>query len=294
MTHAARHYLMCPPTWFDVTYAINPWMDPTRPVDRDRAIAQWTALRETYERLGHRVDVLEPQPELPDMVFTANGALVIGDQALGARFREPVREAEAPAHRRWLRDHGIHVHVPHEVNEGEGDFAWTGRHVLAGSGFRTSSRSHDELAELFDLPVVSLELVDPRFYHLDTALLVLDEQTIAYYPAAFSEESQRTLATYYPDAVHATEHDAMVLGLNGTSDGRHVVMAAQADSLAARISDAGFMPISVDVSELLKAGGGVKCATLELHPPVTNHPTRRYARTDEGTTPHDAAASRSR
>ncbi|NED99384.1 dimethylargininase [Phytoactinopolyspora halotolerans] len=263
--YSVRRYVMCPPAHFAVEYAINPWMDTSRPVHRGRAVAQWERLRETYEALGHQVDLLEPIPGLPDMVFTANGAMVIGDRALGARFRESVREPEAPAHREFLTGLGIDVRLPQAVNEGQGDFAWTGRHILAGSGFRTSREAHVEVEQTFGVPVLALELVDPRFYHLDTALCVLDSDVIAYYPPAFSEASRRILAEGYPDAILAGDDDAQVLGLNAVSDGEHVVLAAQAEKLCARIAEAGFTPIPVDVSELLRGGGGAKCATLELH-----------------------------
>jgi ornithine--oxo-acid transaminase len=256
---------MCPPTHFAVTYAINPWMDPAQPVDRDLAMDQWTTLRQTYQGLGHKVDVIDPIPGLPDMVFTANGAFVLGGRALGARFREEVRAPEAPAHREWLRRRGFEVHVPRSVNEGEGDLAWTGKHILVGTGFRSSPKALAEIASVFGVPVIALELLDPRFYHLDTALTVLDERTIAYFPPAFSAASRRQLNALYPDAVIVGEDDALHLGLNATSDGKNVVMAAQAKEMADQIAELGFTPIPVDVSELLKAGGGVKCATLELH-----------------------------
>nr|WP_231948724.1 dimethylargininase [Jiangella alkaliphila] len=264
-----RDYVMCRPDHFAVHYSINVWMDPARPVDHDRALAQWKTLRATYERLGHRVHQLDPRPGLPDMVFAANGAFVVGDRALGARFRELVRADEAPAHRAWLGAAGVAVTEPVAVNEGEGDFAWAGGRILAGAGFRSDPAAHAELAAVFDVPVVPLELVDPRFYHLDTALAVLDRRTIAYYPPAFAPASQEVLATLFPEAIVATEADALVLGLNAVSDGRHVVLAAQARELADAVARAGFEPVPVDVSELLKSGGGVKCATLELHAPLT-------------------------
>lgn len=263
-----RDYVMCPPEHFDVQYAINVWMDPARPVDRDLAYRQWRDLRDVYERLGHRVRVLDPLPGLPDMVFAANGSFVVGDHALGARFRELVREPEAPAHRSWLENAGVTVHAPTAVNEGEGDFAWAGTRILAGAGFRSDPAAHADLEATFGVPVVPLELVDPRFYHLDTALAVLDATTIAYYPPAFAPHSRELLAEMYPDAVVATEQDALVLGLNAVSDGRHVVLAEQARDLAGAVAAVGFEPVPVDVSELLKAGGGVKCATLELHRPA--------------------------
>jgi N-dimethylarginine dimethylaminohydrolase len=262
-----RDYVMCRPEHFTVAYAINPWMDPTRPVDTALAIRQWETLRATYTALGHRVHVLEPIAGLPDMVFAANGAFVLGDRALGARFREPVRAAEAPAHQRLLRSLGVDVVAPTAVNEGEGDFAWAYGRVLAASGFRAEPAARAELAAAFALPVVPLELIDPRFYHLDVALAVLDERTVAYYPAAFTAESRAWIAGQYPDAIEVGAADAMVLGINLVSDGRNVVLAAQATALADMLAARGFSPVPVDVSELLKAGGGVKCCTLELHRP---------------------------
>lgn len=272
-TATRRLYLMCRPEHFAVDYAINVWMDPTRPVDRALAIRQWEELRATYEALGHQVELLAPLPGLPDMVFTANGAFVVGDQALGACFREPVRADEAPAHRAWLTAAGVSVHLPSAVNEGEGDLVWAGGRILAGHGFRSDPRVRDELTAIFGVPVVTLDLVDPRFYHLDTALTVLDAETVAYYPAAFSDASRQVLHTLYPTAITADDHDALALGLNAVSDGRHVVLAAQAERLAEQVAGAGFTPMPVDVSELLRSGGGVKCATLELHPATTPEET---------------------
>ncbi|SHJ91207.1 N-Dimethylarginine dimethylaminohydrolase [Pseudonocardia thermophila] len=259
-----RHYVMCPPTYFDVTYTINPWMDPTVPVDKERAMAQWSALRDTYLQLGHRVDLLEPLPGLPDMVFAANGATVVGGRVLGARFRHPQRAAEAEAHLAWFRAAGFTVVEAEYVNEGEGDLLVVGDVVLAGSGFRTDPAAHREASIVLGRPVISLELVDPRFYHLDTAIAVLDDTTIAWLPAAFSPASQEIVRRSYPDAIEASPADAEVLGLNAVSDGRHVVLPAAATGLAEQIAERGFVPVPVDLSELLKAGGGAKCCTLEV------------------------------
>jgi N-dimethylarginine dimethylaminohydrolase len=137
--------------------------------------------------------------------------------------------------------------------------------VLAGSGFRTLPRAHAEAEEYLGLPVVGLRLVDPRYYHLDTALAVLDDDTVMYYPAAFSAESRRLLERLYPDAITASDTDTAVFGLNAVSDGRHVVLPQAAVGLIDQLRQRGFSPIGADVSELLKAGGSVKCATLELH-----------------------------
>jgi N-dimethylarginine dimethylaminohydrolase len=264
-----RRYLMCPPDHFAVSYVINPWMDLSQPGDAALARRQWDALHRTYLDLGHTVELIEPVPGLPDMVFAANGGLVIDGQALGARFLHPQRAAEGPAYLAWLRSAGLRDATDsRSVNEGEGDFLVVGppgeRMVLAGTGFRTSPAAHAEVQRLFGVPVVTLRLVDPRFYHLDTALAVLDDHTIAYYPPAFSRSSRRTLRRLFPDAILAGERDAEVLGLNAVSDGRHVVHSVRATGLAAQLRERGYTPIGVDLSELLKAGGGVKCCTLEL------------------------------
>ncbi|MEU2117644.1 dimethylargininase [Streptomyces sp. NPDC016459] len=269
-TARPRHYLMCRPTYFDVVYSINPWMDPAKPVDTRLAITQWEKLREVYLSLGHTVDTIDPLPGLPDMVFAANGATVIDGRALVARFRDAQRIAEGPAYHDWLRDNGFpDLRTAAVVNEGEGDYLLAGDWLLGGTGFRSDPRSHDEAQEFFGRPVVGLTLVDPDYYHLDTALTVLDERTIAYYPAAFSPGSLAVLRRLFPDAVIATAEDAAVFGLNATSDGRNVVLPHNATGLARQLRSRGFHPIGVDLSELLKAGGSVKCCTLELRTATT-------------------------
>jgi N-dimethylarginine dimethylaminohydrolase len=261
-----RSYLMCPPEHFRVSYAINPWMDPTAPVDTELALKQWRRLREILGELGHAVHELAPVRGLPDMVYAANGGFVLDGIAYGARFRHPQRAAEAALHRRWYEQHGWRYVNPAEANEGEGDLVWTGGVILAGYGFRTSPAAHREVAEIFHRPVVSLRLVDPRFYHLDTALAVLADGVIAYYPGAFSPASQRRLRRLFPEAIVVDEADAAAFGLNVVSDDRHVVLNAEASGMAARLARAGYTPVPVELSELRKGGGSVKCCVQELRP----------------------------
>ncbi|WDZ88251.1 dimethylargininase [Micromonospora cathayae] len=264
MDATSQRFLMCRPTYFAVDYAINPWMDPTAPVDTELAVRQWEQLRQVYRELGHTVEEIPPVPGLPDMVFAANGGTVIDGRAMAVQFRDPQRADEAPAYRAWFEAAGFEMSDPKHVNEGEGDILLAGDLLLAGTGFRTAHASHAQLQEVFGYPVISLQLVDPRFYHLDTALTVLDERTVAYLPEAFSAGSQAALRRLFPDAVHATIADAEVLGLNAVSDGRHVVLPVQATGLAAQLRDRGYQTIGVDLSELRKAGGGPKCCTLRL------------------------------
>jgi N-dimethylarginine dimethylaminohydrolase len=266
-----RQYVMCTPTHFSVEYAINPWMDPTVPVDADRAARQWDVLRHTYLELGHRVDLVAPVAGQPDMVFAANGGLSVAGRTYGARFRHAQREAEAQAFADFLRDRGLDVTEPIHVNEGEGDFLALRSMILAGTGFRTDLAAHIEAAEVLDRPVVSLQLVDPRFYHLDVAIAVLDDgggdapADIAYFPGAFSKHSRRTLRDLFPDAIQVSEMDALVLGLNAVSDGYNVVLPTAAAELAQTLKKRGYNPVPVELGELLKSGGSVKCCTMELH-----------------------------
>jgi N-dimethylarginine dimethylaminohydrolase len=255
---------MTPPTFFAVEYAINPWMDVSAPVDVHVAQAQWERLRQTYVELGHNVDLVEPVPGLPDMVYAANGGFIANDIAVVARFRFAERAGESKAYAEWMSSRGYRPVTTRHVNEGQGDLLLVGQMVLAGYGFRTDRRAHVEISSVLGMPVVSLELVDPRFYHLDTALAVLDAHTIAYYPPAFSAAAQRQLHALFPDAIVVGSADAYVLGLNVVSDGLHVVLPAAATGFAKQLGDAGFEPVGVDLSELLKGGGSVKCCTLEV------------------------------
>ncbi len=260
-----RRYLMCPPTHFGVTYSINPWMHVGKPVDADLAVHQWETLRDLYLSFGHEVELIDPVPGLPDMVFTANGATVADGRVLMAKFRHEERAAEADAFRAWFAQRSFReVRDPERINEGEGDLLVDGGIVLAGTGFRTDIEAHEEVRRFFGRPVITLNLADPRFYHLDTALAVLGHGQIMYYPAAFSSASRDVLAALYPDAIIATDADAEVFGLNAVSDGRNVVLPQPATHLIGELRKRGFQPHGVDISELLKAGGAVKCCTLEL------------------------------
>ena len=239
-------------------------MHPEEPTDTSLALAQWTELYETYVSLGFQVDLIEPAPGSPDMVYAANGGFVLDGIAYGARFHYPERQAEGPAYMDWFEANGFDVVEPVHTNEGEGDFLLVGDTILAASGFRSDTGSHAEIADIFQREVVSLSLVNPSFYHLDTALAVIDSDTIAYLPSAFDDASLGILRERYPDAIIATEEDASVLGLNSFSDGHTVVIAERATTFAKDLADRGYFPVGVELSELLLGGGGVKCCTLEL------------------------------
>ncbi|WP_298876107.1 dimethylargininase [uncultured Microbacterium sp.] len=268
-----RRYLMCRPEHFTVSYSINPWMEPSRPTDTALAVRQWQALHDTYVALGHEIELIDPLEGLPDMVYTANGGFVIDGIAYGPKFRFRERAAEAPAFIDWFAANGFEVAEPVEVNEGEGDFLLVGDTILAGTGFRSTGDSHREVGEVFSREVVSLTLTDPRFYHLDTAISVLDpvegpggvdKANIAYLPTAFDERSQAILRERYPDAIRVSDADGAVFGLNSASDGKNVIISPRAVGFEAQLRERGYTPVMVDLSELLLGGGGIKCCTLEL------------------------------
>ncbi|WP_420063550.1 dimethylargininase [Micromonospora chokoriensis] len=263
-----RTYLMCSPDYFAVEYAINPWMDVTTPVDRNLAVKQWDRLRETLVGLGHEVHLLTPEQGLPDMVYAANGGFVVDGSVYGARFKHEQRAAEAAAHQAFYEAQGWRFIAPSETNEGEGDFAYVpeahGGLILAGHGFRTEIPAHAQAQEALGRPVVSLRLIDPRFYHLDVALAAIDDANIVYFPGAFSAASQRVLTQLFPDAVIADDEDAMAFGLNLVSDGANVVLNSEATRLAGKLKAAGYTPVPVELAELKKGGGSVKCCIAEL------------------------------
>ncbi|MEJ1154023.1 MULTISPECIES: dimethylargininase [Microbacterium] len=277
-THASRvqqrrTYLMCRPDHFTVSYSINPWMEPANPTDTALAVSQWQKLHDTYIALGHEVHLIDPIASLPDMVYTANGGFIIDGVAYGAKFRFAERQPEGPAFMEWFAANGFAVADPVEVNEGEGDFLLVGDVILAGTGFRSTGDSHGELGRVFGKEVISLNLVDPRFYHLDTAISVLDpvegpngveKANIAYLPGAFDAEGQRILAERFPDAIKVSDDDGAVFGLNSSSDGLNVIISPRAKGFEKQLRERGYNPVLVDLSELLLGGGGIKCCTLEL------------------------------
>jgi N-dimethylarginine dimethylaminohydrolase len=268
-----RRYLMCRPEHFTVSYRINPWMEPANPTDTARAVAQWQGLYDAYVALGHDVELIDAVPGLPDMVYTANGGFVIDGVALGVKFRVDERRGEERPFMDWFAADGLRVVEPVLVQEGEGDFLLVGDTILAGMGFRSSGESHREVAEVFGREVVSLNLINPSFYHLDTAIAVLDpvegpggveRANIAYLPSAFDDASRAILEERFPDAILVSDEDGSVFGLNAASDGLNVFISPRAKGFEAQLRERGYNPIPIDLSELLLGGGGIKCCTLEL------------------------------
>jgi N-dimethylarginine dimethylaminohydrolase len=264
----SKRILMCPPTYFEVAYEINDWMHIDNPVDVELAKVQWQRVYDTYIELGYKVETIDPVRGLPDMVFSANGALVIDGKVFSTHFgRYAVeRQPETPLFEQWFRDNGFNeIYQPMHPSEGEGDILFANNTIFAGYGQKRSSHdSQRELENFFEKEVVGMQLVDPRFYHLDTAMCPLDNETVMYYPGAFNKAGQAELEQRFENKIHASENDAAGFGLNAVSDGKNVVMSSAASVLISELKHHGFNPIGLDMTEFRKSGGAVKCCSLEL------------------------------
>jgi N-dimethylarginine dimethylaminohydrolase len=257
---------MCRPDHYGVEYEINPWMHVEKGVDRGKAESQWQALFRGYSDLGQDVQLVEPVRGLPDMVFTANAALVRGGNAVLSRFRHPERQGEEPLWRAALSDRGIRVHdVPPGVAfEGAGDALFVGDRLFAGHGFRTDLESHGALSRLLDVEVVSLHLVDPRFYHLDTCFCPLAPGVVMFAPHAFSAESARTVRRLVPHVIEVPTRLARDFVCNGVVVGDRLLSSTGVEKMDGALHGEGLDTTAFPMSEFLKAGGGVRCLTLEL------------------------------
>lgn len=261
-----KRILMCRPQFFDIDYEINPWMHRDNRVQPDVASAQWQSLYDIYtQRLGWQVELVEPVAGLPDLVFTANGGLVIKGKVALPCFRQPERQGETPVFEAWFRANGwTERYMPRHDFEGEGDALLWNDVLFAGHPWRSDITAHRDIARFFGCRVVPLQLTDARFYHLDTAFTVIDAQTVALYPGAFTAQSVQAVRDIVPHVIEAGESDAQAYGLNALSDGHHIVLSDMATSLIAEYRARGYEVWPTPIGEFRKSGGGVKCLSLEL------------------------------
>ena len=271
---ASIRFLMCPPHHYEVDYVINPWMEGNiSKSSRDRAEEQWQQLYQIVAEHAD-VDLVKPQPGWPDMVFTANAGLVLGNTVVLSRFFHPERQGEEPFFKEWFEQQGYTVHeLPKDLPfEGAGDALLDreGRLLWAGYGFRSELDSHPYLAKWLELEVLSLRLMDERFYHLDTCFCPLTDGYLLYYPPAFDAYSNRLIEMRVPAAkrIVVEEPDAVNFACNAVNIDRVVIMNQVSSGLKQKLRDAGFQPVETPLTEFLKAGGAAKCLTLRSTEPV--------------------------
>lgn len=258
--------LMCPPDYYGIEYEINPWMNRSHGSVRDLAFRQWRTLHETLVSLGVTVETLAPQPNLPDLVFTANAGLVFKNRFLSSRFRHDVRARESPYFDAWFAAHGFAVeHLPEGMyHEGAGDALFCGDSLFAGYRTRSDANAHHWVGQALGVRVLPLELVNQRFYHLDTCFCPLASGEALYFPGAFDAYGQRVLTTHVPKLIAVAEGEAHRFGCNAVVVGKTVVHNSRCPQLAAALEAAGYRSIEVELDEFLKAGGSAKCLTLRL------------------------------
>lgn len=271
---------MCPPDFFDVTYQINPWMNveawgAQRDTWRKTAHAEWRALKETYERLGHHVHVITPAQGQPDMVFMANCAAVLDGKAVLAQFRHPERQGEEAHYKRFFNDlrsagviHDVAQLPAGMAFEGCGDAVWDAHRDMFWVGYsqRTDKAAPRHVASALDIPVVALEMVSSRFYHLDVALAPLSRGHVIYVPDAFSAEGRDEVRARVGDTllIEATQEDADGFAVNLVNIGNDVILSYASPSLKAALETAGYTLHFVSTAAFQLAGGSVFCLTQRL------------------------------
>ncbi len=280
MTGQPHRIVMSSPDCYEVCYTINPWMQPDawdsdRVAAAQRADRQWHALAERLRALDIAIEVVPAAPGLPDIVFPANAAIVLDGRALMARFRHPERRGEEPCFLRFfeaLRDRGlitgIHRMPDGVFQEGAGDCLWDARRGLFWSAYgpRSMLAALDQIAKVFNRPVVGLELVTETYYHLDTCFCPLSGGEVVYYPPAFSDTALARIAAHVPheQRIVATDDEAASFSLNAVNVGRDLVMTQPPPRLAAILAERGYRVLPVDLSSFVLSGGAAFCMTLRL------------------------------
>ena len=274
MSDKENKILMCPPDYFTVDYVINPWMAGHEDLmSLEKAQDQWQQLHNVVSNYADIVTI-DPHPDLPDMVFTANAGVVYGDKAIASHFMPMERRAEEPIFKQWFRDNNFDLlDLDEKIGfEGAGDCLLDrgGRWLWTGFGFRTEIEAHAEIEKFFDIELVSILLIDERFYHIDTCFCPLTGGYLMYHPPAFDYDSRIAIESKISpnkrivvDTIDAGNFACNAINIDDT-----VILHKASDPLKARLKQAGFDVHECELSEFLKAGGSAKCLTLKLTEPV--------------------------
>ena len=275
MANTKDRILMCPPDFFTVDYVINPWMaGHDEPLSLDKAREQWEQLRDAIA--GHaEVVTMQAQPELPDMVFTANAGAVYGNKAIASHFMPMERRPEEEHFKAWFSENGFELFdLDEKIGfEGAGDCLRDrrGSWLWTGYGFRTEIEAHKDIESYFDIEVVSIRLTDERFYHIDTCFCPLTDGFLMYHPPAFDYDSRIAIESRVPPhkRIIVDTMDAGNFACNAVNIDDQVFLHRASEPLKARLMLAGFHVNEIELTEFLKAGGSAKCLTLKLtEPPV--------------------------
>jgi N-dimethylarginine dimethylaminohydrolase len=258
--------LMCPPDHYGIEYEINPWMNVAVNADHAVAVGQWTALRQLLTELGADIATLTPVEGLPDLVFTANAGLVFRQQVILSKFRYRQRQGEEPWFRQWFTEHGFEV-LDLEGGwsfEGAGDALFCGDTLFAGYRMRSDAAGMLHIGDMLGVRVIPVELVDSRYYHIDTCFCPLKPGEAIWYPPAFDEYGQRAIAAAIPHLIEVVSQEAERFACNAVVVDKHVVTNVGCPQLHKELELRGYHPIATPLDEFVKAGGSAKCLTLRL------------------------------
>jgi N-dimethylarginine dimethylaminohydrolase len=257
---------MCPPDYYGIHYEINPWMDMSRQAEHAVAVEQWNSLHREIVQAGAQVSLIAPVEGLPDLVFTANAAMIYLSQALVSRFRHRQRQGEEPYNRHWFAEHGFQlVNVPENFSfEGAGDALFCGDTLYAGYRMRSDAAGHQQIGQMLGVRVIPVELVDARYYHLDTCFCPLVPGEAIWYPPAFDDYGQRAIREHVENLIEVEQAEAERFACNAVVIGRHVITNTGCERLHANLAVRGYQPIATALDEFVKAGGSAKCLTLRL------------------------------
>jgi N-dimethylarginine dimethylaminohydrolase len=284
MNSAQSHILMCPPDFYGIHYEINPWMDMSRQTEHSVAVEQWNALYQLITAAGTNISLLEPVPGLPDLVFTANAAMIfrgrtdnpvrpvnqadriVRPTALLSRFRHRQRQGEEPYNRRWFSENGFDVvDVPENFSfEGAGDALFCGDTLYAGYRMRSDAVGHQEIGRMLAVRVIPVELIDARYYHLDTCFCPLAQDEAIWYPNAFDEYGRKAIREHVRNLIEVDQVEAERFACNAVVIGRRVITNTGCSRLHAALASHRYEPIPTPLDEFVKAGGSAKCLTLRL------------------------------
>jgi N-dimethylarginine dimethylaminohydrolase len=258
--------LMCAPAHYDIRYEINPWMKMKNRITPAKASAQWKALRRTLEGLGVTVQTIAQRQNCPDMVFTANAGVVSRKRFIPSHFRYAERQPEEPAFISYFRRRGFTIDdtARGRFFEGEGDLLPYRDMYFGGFRFRSEIGAHEAVAKALGKRFIGLDLVQPRFYHLDTCFLPLDDRSVLYHPGAFDAYGRKVIRQFVEDPIAVSPADAQEFACNGIRIGRTVVLNKASRALKAAIAKRGYEAVETPTSEFMKAGGSVKCLLLRL------------------------------
>lgn len=263
---ASPTILMCPPDHYGIHYEINPWMSTERQADHQEAVAQWQQLRVALIAAGAAIEQVRPVEGLPDMVFTANAALVRRSTAVLSRFKHPQRSGEERHFREWLTGAGFDVvEAPGDFSfEGAGDALFCGDTLYAGYRQRSDAKGHQQIGELLGVRVLPLELVNSYYYHLDTCFCPLARDAAIWHPGAFDDYGRRVLEQNVSELIAVNDEEAERFACNAVVLGKTVVTNTGCPELHEALSERGFTPVATPLGEFVKAGGSAKCLTLRL------------------------------